>query len=221
MMILIRFFCLYLLMIGCTNTSDVASGEREVFSVIEGALKRDATKDQFVDARMLVTRDKIDAASIPLLFIELESGQNGTLIKYPGANTGDVWLGIDGATITLKSGMLLATRGMGDDLMASVGILPNFSQYERDLTYDKKQMWLSEDNKISKLNFTCKLNGEAQSTEIDVFDKKFSVRRVEEHCQADNVDVQNLYFIDEKGIVRRSKQYHSKTLGYILIERLD
>jgi hypothetical protein len=221
MMILTRFFCLYLLLIGCTNKSDVASGEREVFSVIAGALKRDAAKGKFVDARVLVTREKIDAAGIPLLFIELESGQNGTSIKYPGENTGDVWLGIDGGTITLKSGMLLATRGMGDDLMASVGNLPNLSQIAGELTYDKKQIWLSEDNKISKLNFTCKINGAAKPTEIDVFDKKFNVRRVEEQCQANNVDLLNLYFIDDRGIVRRSKQYHSKTLGYILIERLD
>jgi hypothetical protein len=110
---------------------------------------------------------------------------------------------------------------MGDDLMASVGNLPNLSQIAGELTYDKKQIWLSEDNKISKLNFTCKINGAAKPTEIDVFDKKFNVRRVEEQCQANNVDLLNLYFIDDRGIVRRSKQYHSKTLGYILIERLD
>ena len=50
---------------------------------------------------------------MPLLFAELGSGQNGTLSKYPGEGVNSTtWIGVDGATITLKNGLLIATRGM-------------------------------------------------------------------------------------------------------------
>lgn len=221
MIMIIRLFCLNILLLGCTNTSDFLTGELEIFSVIEGALKRDNTKHEFVDARALVTREKIDAAGIPLLFIELKSGQNGTSIKYPGVNIGEVWLGIDGATITLNNGILIATRGVGDDLMATSGNLPNLSQIRSPFSYEKKQTWLSEDNQVSSITLSCKIIISPQPIDIDVFDKRFTVRRAEENCQSENFNVQNLYFVDDLGIVRRSKQYHGKSTGHILIERLD
>ncbi|NBT42946.1 MAG: hypothetical protein EBT20_21265, partial [Alphaproteobacteria bacterium] len=165
--------------------------------------------------------EKIDAAGIPLLFIELKSGQNGTSIKYPGVNIGEVWLGIDGATITLNNGILIATRGVGDDLMATSGNLPNLSQIKSSFSYEKKQTWLSEDNQVSSLTLSCKIIISPQPIDIDVFDKRFTVRRAEENCQSENFNVQNLYFVDDLGIVRRSKQYHGKSTGHIIIERLD
>ena len=38
---------------------------------------------RFIDARNLINREQIDAANTPVLFVELASGQNGTLTPYP------------------------------------------------------------------------------------------------------------------------------------------
>ena len=84
----------------------------------------------FVDARNLLSREQIDAAKIPVLFVELESGQNGTLTPYPGHGLGQTWLGADGATITLERGILKASRGMGDDLMGSSSSMPSWYKLE-------------------------------------------------------------------------------------------
>jgi hypothetical protein len=221
MIMLIRLFCLCMVLIGCTNSSEFLHGEREVFSVFEGALKRNNTTREFVDVRATVTREKIDAAGVPLLFIELESGQNGTSIRYPGMNVGEVWLGLDGATISLKNGVLIATRGMGDDLMSTSGNLPNLNQINGSLSYEKRQTWLSEDNQVSTLTLACVITLGSQPADIEIFNKIFQVLRAEENCHSEGLSVKNLYFLDASGIVRRSKQYHSKALGHILIERLD
>ena len=68
---------------------------------------------ELVDTRKTVTRQIIESAGIPLLFIEKESGQNGTLSLYPGSNTVETWLSADGATVSLSNGELVATRGLG------------------------------------------------------------------------------------------------------------
>ena len=64
-------------------------------------------------------REKIDQSQVPILFAELETGQNGTLYKYPdeGVNS-TTWIGVDGATITLQMA-LDCDRNMGHDLMGS------------------------------------------------------------------------------------------------------
>ena len=109
----------------------------------------------FFDARNLLNRKQIDAADIPVLFVELETGQNGTLTLYPGQGFGQTWLGADGATITLEGGV------------------------------------------------------------------EFKVTKFTEKCISNDFEIINSYYLDNKQIIRQSNQYHSKTLGYILIQRLD
>ena len=76
----------------CSNSPDLTKGEIEIIPLIRDAVQAQTTPENFVDARKLVTRDKIDASGIEVLFVELESGKNGTSVKYPGANVGEVWL---------------------------------------------------------------------------------------------------------------------------------
>ena len=86
---------------------------------------------QFVNARNLINRAQINAANVPVLFVELASGQNGTLTPYPGQGVGQTWIGADGATVTLERGILKASRGMGDDLMGSFSFMPNWSKINK------------------------------------------------------------------------------------------
>ena len=218
--LLVIFFGLAALT-SCSNSSDLTKGEIEIFSLVRGALKTQARPDKFVDARKLVTRDKIDASGMEVLFIELESGKNGTSVKYPGANVGEVWLGVDGTTITFKDGHLIATRGLGEDLMSSEGTFPSFHLISGSTEYVKTQSWLSEDNQITSTNYSCTASVENAREKITIFDKTFLVQRAVETCKAGDSTIKNEYFFERNGVVRRSRQFHSPTLGYIFIERLD
>ena len=46
------------------------------------------------------------------------------------------------------------------------------------------------------------------------------VARFEERCNNSNIKFKNIYYVDTQGVVRKSSQYHSETLGVILIEDL-
>ena len=59
------------------------------------------------------------------------------------------------------------------------------------------------------------------SQNIDIWQSSFRVNRYEESCKGNIGTISNTYLVDNKYVVRRSKQYHSPTLGYILMERLD
>ena len=221
---MIRLLVLFLgltTLTSCSNSPDLTKGEIEILPLIRDAVQAQTTPENFVDARKLVTRDKIDASGMEVLFVELESGKNGTSIKYPGKNIGEVWLGVDGTTLTFKNGHLIATRGLGEDLMSSEGTFPSFHLISGSAEYFKTQSWLSEDNQITSTNYSCTASVENARKAITIFDKTFLVQRAVETCKAGDSTIKNEYFFERNGVVRRSRQFHSPTLGYIFIEKLD
>ena len=221
---MIRLFSLTIIifnLLGCTNSADFQKGEIEMISVLRDLLKKESASDNFIDARKVVTREKIDASGIAVLFVEFESGRNGTSIKFPGANVGEVWLGVDGTTITMKKGFVIATRGLGNDLMSSTGEFPVLNEISDGATYSKTMNWLFADNQIQSKIFSCTISVESDKRTIIVFDKEFLTRRAVETCQSEILDFQNEYFFEDNGIVRRSHQFHSGSIGRLLIERLD
>ena len=96
------------------------------------------TPTKILDTRTIITREKIDDAKIPVLFMELENGQNGTLTLYPGLGVGETWLGADGATVTLERGIIKATRGMRGDVMGSSTSMPSWAEVKDTSEYTRK-----------------------------------------------------------------------------------
>ncbi len=210
------------LLAACSNTPELETGEIKTLAMLQQALQQSIQPKAFIDSRLLVNRDKIDDANIPVLFVELTSGQNGTLTPYPGQGIGQTWLGADGATLTLQRGVLKASRGMGDDLMGSNSTMPLWSKIEnKNQTYIRSLSHITGNNKIIKRIFSCDIAKTDNGELIQIWDVNFKVAKFEETCFNRNLTFKNTYFVDIRGIVRKSSQYHSDTFGYITIERLD
>ena len=211
-----------LILSSCSNAPEKETGEIRTLQLLKQAFDGSKKPKQFINARNLINRKQIDAASMPVLFVELASGQNGTLTPYPGQGVGQTWLGADGATITLEKGILKASRGMGDDLMGSSLSMPPWSNITKKTeAYNRELIHITGNNKISKSVFSCQVEKTSSKELIKIWDINFKVANFEEHCSNDRLTFKNVYHVDTQGIIRRSLQYHSVTLGYILIERLD
>ncbi len=222
MKILLVNLALILTLICCSNTSELETGEIKTLQLLKKVFEQPNGSKIFIDARTLLTREQIDAANIPVLFAELKTGQNGTLTPYPGQGVGQTWLGADGATITMDRGILKASRGMGDDLMGSSLSIPPWSKIDNSVaTYVRKLSHMAGNNKIMERSFECKIKKIDRREEIKIWDIEFSVTKFEENCNNNQFGIKNIYYVDDRGIVRRSSQYHSETIGYILTERLD
>lgn len=218
------FICLSFIFIvaSCSNTPDMETGEIQTLQLLKKAFDSSNKAKRFIDARNLISRNQIDAINIPILFVELASGQNGTLTPYPGQGVGQTWLGADGATITTEKGILKASRGMGDDLMGSSSSMPPWSKINKKTkTYSRELAHITGNNKIFKRVFSCDIEKTNSAEQIEIWDINFEVANYEEQCLNSSLTFKNTYQVDARGIVRRSLQYHSDTLGYITIERLD
>ena len=213
---------LILILASCSNAPETETGEIRTLKLLKKAFDSSNKSKQFMDARNLINREQIDAANIPVLFVELNSGQNGTLTPYPGQGDGQTWLGADGATVTLEKGVLKASRGMGDDLMGSSSSMPSWSNINKKTgPYSRKLNHITGNNKISRRVFNCNIEKTSSTELIKIWDINFKVAKFEESCSNGSLTFKNIYHVDTQGIVRRSLQYHSDTLGSITIERLD
>ena len=112
------------LLTACSNTNDVETGEIKTLQLLKNVFTQRNKGQNFIDVRTLINRERIDSFKIPVLFVELKSGQNGTFTLYPGKGVGESGLGADGAIITLENGILKATRVMCDDLMGGYTSMP-------------------------------------------------------------------------------------------------
>lgn len=208
-------------LISCSNSNDFETGEIKAIKMLRETLIARNTSTILLDTRKIITREKIDDAKIPVLFVELENGQNGTLTLYPGEGVGETWLGADGATITLQSGRIKATRGMRNDLMGSASSMPPWSEIKDTSEYSRKIFYLGGDNQTHSKSFACIMKKHKKHFTITIFDEPFDVQEYVETCISNTEKLKNSYFVDDKNIVRRSKQYHGPALGYLTIERLD
>ena len=208
-------------MISCSNSSDFETGEIKAIKILREALIARNTSTMLLDTKKIITRKKIDDAEIPVLFVELQNGQNGTLTRYPGKGVGETWLGADGATITLKNGIIKATRGMKRDVMGSKSSMPPWSEIKKSSKYSRQIFFLGGDNQIQSNIFSCVLERTNEKSIVIIFDVPFDTQEFTETCINNTEKLENSYFIDQKKIVRKSVQYHGPALGYLTIERVD
>ena len=133
----------------CSNTPELESGEIKTWQLLKQSFEKSNGSKIFVDSRNLLSRDQIDTMDIPILFVELESGQNGTLTLYPGQGVGQTWLAADGATITLDRGVIKASRGLGNDIIGSVSSMPSWPNIkDKEIKYRRKMSYITGNNKI-------------------------------------------------------------------------
>ena len=206
-------FLLFLTLACCSNSPELETGEIKTLQLLKQSFEQYNDQKIFIDARNLLSREQINEAAIPILFVELESGQNGTLTLYPGQGVGQTWLGADGATITLEKGILIASRGMGDDLMGSSSSMPQWSKINRKTgTYSREVAHITGNNKIAKRVFTCDIEKISSRELIEIWDINFRVTRFEEICFNDSLKIKNTYFVDTQNVVRRSTCITAKHL---------
>ena len=110
---------------------------------------------------------------------------------------------------------------MGDDLMGSdITLEINWSDLE-DVSYERRMAYLRFDNKTLINDYLCTLTDMNSMETINLFDADFRVNHVQETCQGLTGSFVNDYYIDTEGLVRNSRQYQGKKIGYMTIARLE
>lgn len=131
-------------------------------------------------------------------------------MKLVGSSNGvDTWMSADRYSVSLREGVVVATRGFGFDMMggdaeATLGAVaaPKAGIYSRQWRY------LTADNRSTWLKAGCAMTPAADSS---------GARRLEEACTTDTNTFTNVYWMEASGQILRSRQWISAEIGYLEI----
>lgn len=168
---------------------------------------RKITGDQYREAAA-----KQDVSTLKNDVLLVEVFERDAAVTMVPSNSYDVyrtWVGNDGITLTTKNGMIIETRGLGFDLMASdvdeplARVLGSGSGG----TATRVQTYLDGENQEFNRSFLCEYEPAGSGSIIET-------------CLSTNLTVKNQYWISNQAGIWRAKQWVGDENGTIQIELL-
>lgn len=197
---------LALALAGCGNSREQADIKvslqalRQIPGLILG---RQAPPDPAAIAQV---RQALEADGKPAINISLPALKYATLMVpyYPSKDGAMTWANGSYETVTLRQGVLVWTRGLGPDLMASQG--PDLAQISSASgSVHRIYEYLDGGDQPQQYDYDCDFSpgGPAQ---VAVLGLVYDTRLVIEDCSKGADRFQNRYWFDKGGKIRQSEQ---------------
>jgi hypothetical protein len=179
-------------------------------------------KKPTAQARDVLTRNLIKSVQAPMLLADFPAKTTSfTLRQYSRNQSIQTWKSGDGVSLSFDRGVLVATRGLGDDLMSSdaTKTVQMLSGNTGSEYYPRFQTYLDGEYQSQFRTFQCKRSG-AHSETIEIFDISHNTTRIEETCYSPGFEITNIFWRGSDGMLWKSKQWISPSLNYLVTERL-
>lgn len=167
----------------------------------------------------LLNRAQIAAYPVPLDLIVLEDTGASALVYQIGQNAGvETWTSADGKTVALRQGVLVATRGLGPDLMGSVA--PGLARLASagSGAHERVLVTLGGEDQTIRARYICTLEPQAAET-LAIVERSYATRRVQETCSGDSGEFVNDFWF-QGSTLRQSRQWAGPRVGHITVRRL-
>ncbi len=166
-----------------------------------------------------LTRDLIEAAPTNLLRVSLISLSSTDLLTEVGNNAGrTTWMSRDGASFTFQNGLLIASRGIGSDLMGA-NVSGADGSLARGGSHTRVHDYLTGLDQIEQLTFQCQTIVTDTET-ITIFERDYVTSVIEETCVSGDLSFKNTYWRDRSGTIWQARQWISAQIGYLGYQRL-
>lgn len=130
-----------------------------------------------------------------------------------------IWQTLDGITLTLRHGLLTATRGLGNDLM-SADVANNLAMLSGTMGskyYPHIRSYLDGEDRTLFRAYQCRQSSQRESR-IMIDGTSHLLRQIEESCVSPDHKFSNVYWLDRGGVVLKSRQWVSSKAEYIETE---
>ena len=209
---------------GCSSTKDKAQADADsgpLFQLVKGFAGIFKKSGSAVDPRKLITRKAIDASPTKVLLAGIEIRDAFATLSPIGENTGVIsWVTGDRIGLGFKQGVLVSTRGLGQDLMVASVI----GTYDA-LKAGKGQTvrihdYLDGENQIQRSRFQCDIQTTGREV-LGIYGLEIATKHVIESCQNADYSFQNHYWISAEGKIWQSRQWVGPTLKYVFVQQLS
>jgi hypothetical protein len=189
---------------------------KAVATTMTSALRK---KPEAASSGIGLTRAELANIVTPVDLVTIERrGAQGVIAKT-GSNRGvETWSSLDHKTLSLQEGVIVATRGLGDDLMSAAvpraGQLRSASQ-----NHQRVHVVLNGEDEPVSLRFNCSVSNQGAES-IIVVEQTYATQHMRENCSGTSGGFTNDFWFQPGGKLRKSRQWISDSVGYVVIEHL-
>lgn len=163
-------------------------------------------------------RSRIAAAGVPV--IRLRAEKTGAVIYATlGARNGGVmtWTAAEGISVSLRDGVLVATRGLDADLMQGSGA--SAAAIASGGAFTRQHEYLDGADTIQTLSYDCSARPSG-SEAVTILGQQYSARKVTESCTGPGGSFENEYWYGG-GSMLQSRQVVHPGLGRLEIQYIS
>lgn len=195
---------------GCGNDPEASQVLLVAKSALSGAQRSAPAQPQ-------ITRALLDQIVTPVMLARLEKrGAVAPIAEIQRNGPVETWSTLDDITISLRDGVIVATRGLGGDLMAAH--VPAASQLSSaGSSYTRTYSHLNGEDQMVRREFSCETSAIGQKT-IEIIEINYSVRHFVEDCVGASKTFRNDFWLGSAGKFRKSRQWVGEDLGYVILE---
>jgi hypothetical protein len=223
-MLILRSFSVItaLVLAGCSVGNDPVPTEVELLNTTRQILTANRAPKI---VRLPLTRAALEPLEEAILEVTLERKERLAYLsvnavrrdKHPGRIT--VWRTEDNVTLAMRNGVLIATRGLGGDVISSV-VQVSGEDPGPSGSGEHVQFVRSLDNQEVPLVMACEVIDLGIEI-ITIVERKHSTRHLQQRCTGNGEDIMNDYWIDSRAsLVWQSRQWAGPYIGYMRFRQL-
>lgn len=184
-----------------------------------------AARDAYLQSRQAaatpppeITRATFEASEVPLILVAPVATEEVFLMALVGRNGAtETYRDAAGRSLSLRDGVLVASRGFGDDLMGADTPGLSSALVRGTGQYGRAHSWLGTLDEIRTERFACEMLT-LEATTIALFGQQIATRQMGEVCVQGEAGFANNYWVTARGDVVQSRQWLSPAIGYVDIQ---
>lgn len=133
--------------------------------------------------------------------------------------TEETWQAQGGATFAFDDGILVATRGLIDDLLVTDGQATRAALRAGGGTVQRVIESLDSQDQLSSMSFTCTITPDGPET-VNLGLREVTLQKFTESCTSPGLVFENAYWLDGAADIISSRQFVSVTVAYLRSNRL-
>lgn len=206
-----------LVLTGCGNRSSQISDAAR--GVLTNLLQRNQPEPPPLRERL--TPAVLEELGGPILLVELlkDDAEAGAQLLRSNGDI-EIWSTLNSIQFAFKDGVLLSTRGLKGDLMSSdvTQVLSGIRSGGRGAVRVNRYLD-GEEQEVARA-LVCDYV-RAGRERVTVLTGTYTVTRIDETCTSSSQTVENRYWIDTGGRMRKSVQWIGPFAGYVATERIN